>query len=166
MGAINLEMNSLFTRFSINQHLRVGRNIVQLRHQYQGSVFRLRGRQVLVENQDRPMDDLSRLVRSGTGWIGALAHTATCVAVVQITVNTSAPPGNEGLRASCPRNIPGRCREQQKKRAGPAVTGKHAEQADGDEPQHKADLTWVNSEVCRRLPAGLIFFLKKERNIV
>lgn len=107
------------------------------------------------------MDDLSCLVRSGTGWIGALAHTATCVTVVQITVNTSAPPGNEGLRASCPRNIPGRCREQQKK-GGAAVTGKHAEQADGDEPQHKADLTWVNSEVCWRLPAGLIFKKKKK----
>lgn len=117
MGAINLEMNGLFTHFSINQHLCVGRNIVQLQHQYQESVLRLRGRQVLVENQDRLMDDLRCLVRSGTGWIGALVHTATCVTVVQITVNTSAPPGNEGLRARCPRIVPGRCREQQK-RAG------------------------------------------------
>lgn len=43
------------------------------------------------------------------------------------------------------------------KKGGAAVTGRHAEQADGDESQHKADLTWVNSEVCWRLPAGLIF---------
>lgn len=116
VGAINLERNGLFARFTIHQHLRVGGNIAQLQHEYQQSVLRLKSWQVSVENQDRLLDDLSCLACSGTGWIGALAQPATCVIVVQITVNTSAPPGNEGLRARCPRNIPARCREQRKGR--------------------------------------------------
>lgn len=41
------------------------------------------------------------------------------------------------------------------------MTGTQAEQADGEE--HKANLTWVNSEVCWRLPAGLIFNKKKRK---
>lgn len=97
-----------------------------------------------------------------TGWIGALVQRATRVIVIQITVNTSAPPGSEEA-AQCPKNIPGRCREQEK--GGAAVTGTHAEQADGEEHKHKADLTWVNSEVCWRLPAGLILNQKKKKEM-
>lgn len=95
------------------------------------------------------MDDLSCLVPSGTGRIVVLVQPATCVIVVQITVITSAPPGSKGLW-----NIPGRWTEQEK--GGAAVTGTHAEQADGEEPKHKADLTWVNSAVCWNLPPGLM----------
>lgn len=98
VGAINLERNGLYAGFSINQHLRVGKNIVELQHGDQENVLRLKSWQVLVENQDRLLDDLSCLVRSGTGWIGVLVQPATCVIVVQITVNTSSPPGSEGLR--------------------------------------------------------------------
>lgn len=89
VGAINLERIS---------HLRIGKNIVELQHGDQENVLRLKSWQVLVENQDRLLDDLSCLVRSGTGWIGVLVQPATCVIVVQITVNTSSPPGSEGLR--------------------------------------------------------------------
>lgn len=39
-----------------------------------------------------------------------------------------------------------RCGEHEK--GGAAVTGTHAEQADGEEPEHKAGYTWVNREIC------------------
>lgn len=47
MGLINLERNSLYAHFSINQHLCIGDNIVQLQRENQENVSRLKSRQVL-----------------------------------------------------------------------------------------------------------------------